>query len=344
MKILYALPATGYGHISRASVLLPELQAYGEVDILVSGTQSNQLFSLKPKYRLKGISLFYSKGSVDYLSTWNQLSLFRMIKDITGLRVHDYDMVISDFEPVSYWACRLRGIKFLHWGHQASFYYDIIPAQVSCNRLDRLILTRYVISDLSLGIQFRPHYPHITPPVISESIMRGEKLQLDLITAYLPQFTLRELITLFQGFKGVNINLFHPSISGKAQLDNIYLFPVDRNSFDESLRFCRLCICSAGFETPSEILTLGKKLIVLPVKNHLEQKMNAIALKQLGVTVFEELHQLTHEIIYETLESESEQVQLEYKSPAEHVLYAMNYWKRCMDMRRDGLVPGLDGL
>lgn len=344
MKILYALPATGYGHISRAAVLLPELQAFGEVDVLVSGTQSNHLFSLKPKYRLKGISLYYSKGSVDYWNTWNHLSLFRMMKDIVELRVQDYDMVISDFEPVSYWACRCRGIKFLHWGHQASFYYDILPADVSFNRLDKLILTRYVYSDLSLGIQFRSHYPYITPPVISESIMQGEKLQLDLITVYLPQYTLRELITLFQGLRGVSINLFHPSISGKAQIGNINLFPVDRNSFDESLRFCRLCICSAGFETPSEILTMGKKLIVLPIRNHLEQKLNAMALRQLGVAIFEERHQLTHEIIFEMLEASSEQTKLEYKSPAQHVLYAMNYWKRCMDLDNDGFVAGIGGL
>ena len=287
MKILYALPATGYGHISRAATLLPELNTYGEVDILVSGTQSSQLFSLKPKYRFKGISLYYSKGTLDYLMTWKHLSLFRMTKDVINLPVQQYDLVISDFEPITYWACRLKGIRFLHWGHQASFHYDLIPAHVSCTHLDRLILTRYVDSDMSLGIQFTPHYPHITPPVIRESTMVGEKLQLDLISIYLPQFSLRELMDHFRELKGIHINLFHPSISCIAQIDNINLFPVDRNTFDESLRFCRLCICSAGFETPSEILTMGKRLIVLPIKNHLEQKLNAIALKHLGVSLLE---------------------------------------------------------
>ena len=41
-------------------------------------------------------------------------------------------------------------------------------------------------------------------------------------------------------------------------------------------------ICNAGFETPSECLQLGKKILVKPLHKQMEQIANAVALKQLG--------------------------------------------------------------
>ena len=59
MKILYAVQATGNGHISRAMELMPFLQQYGEVDVFLSGSNSNLQPDLPVKFRSNGFSLFY---------------------------------------------------------------------------------------------------------------------------------------------------------------------------------------------------------------------------------------------------------------------------------------------
>jgi len=41
MKILYGIQGTGNGHLVRASVLAPELSKYANVDLLVSGSESD---------------------------------------------------------------------------------------------------------------------------------------------------------------------------------------------------------------------------------------------------------------------------------------------------------------
>ena len=41
MKVLYAVQATGNGHISRAQVLVPILKKFAHVDVLVSGTSAD---------------------------------------------------------------------------------------------------------------------------------------------------------------------------------------------------------------------------------------------------------------------------------------------------------------
>jgi uncharacterized protein (TIGR00661 family) len=49
-------------------------------------------------------------------------------------------------------------------------------------------------------------------------------------------------------------------------------------------------LCGAGFETPSEALYLKKKLMVIPMKNQYEQQCNALALKEMGVSVIKKLN------------------------------------------------------
>ena len=45
------------------------------------------------------------------------------------------------------------------------------------------------------------------------------------------------------------------------------------------------CLSAAGFETTSEALYLGKKLLVIPIRNQYEQLCNAAALEELGGSV-----------------------------------------------------------
>ncbi len=46
---------------------------------------------------------------------------------------------------------------------------------------------------------------------------------------------------------------------------------------------CEGVICNAGFETTSECLQLGKKVLVKPIGKQMEQASNACALEQLGL-------------------------------------------------------------
>ena len=56
-------------------------------------------------------------------------------------------------------------------------------------------------------------------------------------------------------------------------------------AFLDSLARAAGVLCGAGFETPAEALYLGKKLLVVPMKQQYEQQCNAAALAQMGVPV-----------------------------------------------------------
>jgi predicted glycosyltransferase len=61
-------------------------------------------------------------------------------------------------------------------------------------------------------------------------------------------------------------------------------------------------LCGAGFETPAEVLFLGKKLMVVPMKNQFEQACNAAALSNMGVPVIKNLKEKHHKTIKAWLE------------------------------------------
>ena len=49
MKVLYAIQGTGNGHLSRAGEIVPMLNEYAQVDILISGSQAD----IKPNFPVK---------------------------------------------------------------------------------------------------------------------------------------------------------------------------------------------------------------------------------------------------------------------------------------------------
>ena len=71
MKLLYAIQGTGNGHVSRAIELIPYFKEQADVDILISGIQSDLSLPFEVKYAYKGMSfVFGKKGGIDLLNTY----------------------------------------------------------------------------------------------------------------------------------------------------------------------------------------------------------------------------------------------------------------------------------
>jgi uncharacterized protein (TIGR00661 family) len=112
MRILYAIQGTGNGHISRARAIVPLLQQYGNLDLLISGTQADVSLIENVKYELHGFSfIFGRKGGVNHYETWRSMNLPRFVRDMNKLPLEDYNLIINDFEPVTAWACKRKGLE-----------------------------------------------------------------------------------------------------------------------------------------------------------------------------------------------------------------------------------------
>ena len=143
-RILYAVQTTGNGHLTRSLDIVPLLQARAEVDVLLSGPPTTMPLPYQPAHRAVGMGfVFGKKGDIDFPRTLGQLHGRTFVREMRALPVDDYDLVISDFEPVSAWACRLRGRPCVALSHQDAVLNRNAPQSRKPDVPGRLVLKHY---------------------------------------------------------------------------------------------------------------------------------------------------------------------------------------------------------
>ncbi len=285
MKILYAIQATGNGHISRAMELLPHLQQYGEIDLFLSGSNSQLSLDAPVKYRSAGMSLFYNcSGGLDYWKMIKGFHPLRLRKEIQELPVEKYDYVINDFEYITAAACARKQVRSVNFGHQASFISEKTPRPARSNRTGEFILKNYAKASDYLGLHFRKYDEFILTPVIKKEILEAQPSDQGHITIYLPAYCEKELLDVFGRFRHHRFEIFSGETKSIRQEGNLSIIPINKQLFNQSLIHCHGIICGAGFETPAEALQLRKKLMVIPIRKQYEQQCNAAALAEMGIT------------------------------------------------------------
>lgn len=298
MRILYAIQGTGNGHLSRAREIIPLLMNYGEVDLLVSGTQADVCLPYDIDYRFKGMSfVFGKKGGIDLGATYKQLSTRRMMKDIASLPVEEYQLILNDFEPVSAWACQQKRIPCISLSHQSAVINKLSPKPAKNDFVGRLVLNFYAPCSASYGFHFQSYGENIFTPVIRSEVRTIIPTNQGHYAVYLPAYDDERIIRMLSRFKKLRWQVFSKHTQRHYTFDNINIQPIDNENFLSSLASCQGVLCGAGFETPAEALYLKKKLAVIPMKTQYEQQCNAQALREMGVAVFKSLKEKHYEKI-----------------------------------------------
>ncbi len=291
MKILYAVQATGNGHISRAMELLPSLKLYGQVDVFLSGGNSQLKADMPVRYRSEGLSLFYNNsGALSYGKTIKSFSPLRVWKEVRELPVEKYDVVINDFECITALACAYKRIPSVNFGHQASFQSALTPRPAKKDAMGEFILKHYGSAASYMGLHFKAYDDFIYTPVIKKEILRARPQNKGHITVYLGAYNDETIIKYLGSIKGYHFQVFSKQTSQRYTNGNVTFIPVNNQLFTESMITSAGIITGAGFETPAEALQLQKKLMVIPIRGQYEQLCNAAALEQLGVPVIERLN------------------------------------------------------
>ena len=329
MKIFYAVQATGNGHISRAMELMPVLSKYGQVDVFLSGSNSTLNADLPIKYRSNGLSLYYTcNGKLNHSKTIGRCTIFKAIKEAKELPLHQYDMVINDFEAITSIACRKQNIPMVHFGHQASFVSDKTPRPKNKHIFGEWILRNYASSRINLGLHFKSYDTFIQPPVIQSAVWNADPKSQPHITVYLPSYCDKELLQLFRPIKNVPFEIFSRQCKEVMQFQNITLIPVEKAAFQKSLINCSGIITGAGFETPAEALYLKKKIMAIPIGGQYEQICNGAALRQMGIKVMDTIHKQQFKSEVETwLESKPIQPSLRWQSTENTVERLFDLWE-----------------
>lgn len=296
MKILYGIQGTGNGHLTRAIEILPFLQEQADVDVLISGEQYDLPLPFEPKYRMKGLYFVFGKnGGIDLIKTFKKINSFRLLKEIRQFPVEKYDLIISDFEPISCWAAHLKNIKCIGLSNQSATLHPNAPVPKSFDPLGKLILEYYAPVSEEYGFHFKSLSDKIFTPIIRKEVRTSKISDKGHYTVYLPAYDDDRIIKNLKQFSEIKFEVFSKHNKKPLNQKNIRILPIQGKKFLESMASSKGIICNAGFGTTSEALFLGKKLLVIPMKNQYEQQCNAAMLKSMGVTTIKSLKAKHHE-------------------------------------------------
>jgi uncharacterized protein (TIGR00661 family) len=282
MKILYGVQGTGNGHITRARGMAQAFANHGVcVDYLFSGRDPDKFFDMDifGDYRLySGLTFVTSSGRIQAMATVLDSKPLRFLRDVRQLDLSGYDLVLSDYEPITAWAGKCQGVEVIGLGHQYAFLHPI--PQHHGSFIQQLILRHFAPVSKGLGFHWH-HFGHpILPPIAPVEdphlpVERGD------IVVYLPFESIEAITRLLRPFEEYRFRIYHPDVT--ANMDGHLCWnPPGRETFQRDLVKAEGVICNAGFELASEVLNLGRKLLVKPVKGQSEQLSNALALDSLG--------------------------------------------------------------
>jgi len=282
MKIFYGVQGTGNGHITRGRMMAKALYAQGfDVDFQFTGRPESEYFDMEvfQDYQCReGLTFHTEKGQVYYLKTAMEAKPLQFIKDVKHLDLSAYDLVISDFEPVTAWAARRQKKKILGIGHQYAFNHDIPRADT--DPIANQVMKYFAPVTTGVGLHWHHFGQPILPPVIHTPKV-PEKIQSNKIVVYLPFEAPKLIIDTLSSFKNFEFYIYSP-VPIESKYAHIHCHPLSFAGFQKDVYDCVGIISNAGFELASEALQLGKKLLAKPLHAQMEQLANAQALKELG--------------------------------------------------------------
>jgi len=275
-KILYGVQATGNGHISRCREIIRSLKALNNsVDVLFSGREESKLWDVDdftPYEVRRGITYVTRNGSIQPLQTALNVRPLRICKDISSLDLSGYDLVISDFEPITAWAAYKQKKNMLGMGHQYAFVH---PSPIYKGSIvDKAIMKYFAPATRSVGFHWYHFDQPILPPVMPPQGALTHDAEDTKILVYLLWENKDKIISILSKYRDFSFYVYMGA-SEAADLDNIHIRPFSRSQFLIDMATSAGVISNAGFQMGSECLHFGKKMLIKPLMGQFEQVSNA---------------------------------------------------------------------
>lgn len=300
MRILYGVQGTGHGHLVRSAAMVAGLRSRGhEVHCLLTG-RSSAAFA-DPEIRashtlLEGFTGQAAGGRVRLLQTIRQLRVVRFLRDVRSFDASGFDLVLTDYEPVSAWIARRCRRPSIGVGHLYAFHRRLrLPGRTGPARwMLRMFAPVYTPVRTAVGLHWHRFGGANLPPTISPDLVAAARAGRppdtdERFLVYLPAESEESITALLGRLPHRRFVAYRP-VPEPVERGNVSIRPYDRAAFLADLVACSGVITNAGFSLISEALHLGRRLLVQPIGRHPEQFLNGRALVALGLgTVVERL-------------------------------------------------------
>lgn len=316
MKYLFFVQSDGRGHLMQALTLKEKLEKHGhEISAVIIGTNREhelpyffkeqincRLFTVDgPNFivdkKKKGVKVFSSALQTIWRLPRYLASLKKIKKIVADLNP---DVLVNFYEPLAGNYYRLYRDKrpMFCIGHQhfikhPSFKFPKISrlTQICFKFYNHLTAPGNTVK-IALSFTAETDQPakklFICPPLIRQIIKQQTPTQEDFFLVYLLNAGYsEEIIAWSRSNPNVKIKTFwdRPGEEEIAFSPNLVFYRLNAEKFISYLASCRAYVSTAGFDSIAEAAYLQKSILMIPTKNHFEQKCNAADAERAGLTL-----------------------------------------------------------
>ncbi len=287
MRILYGVQTTGHGHLVRSTPVILQLRELGhQVDVLLSGPPPDPAWLGRigaPITTRPGLTFAADGGRIRYVRTALEARPIRFIRDVFRTPTPEPDLIVTDYEPITAWLARRRGLRSVGIGHLYAFAWPQV-LRASGNLITRGVLNWFAPVSIPVGMHWDAFGAPILPPTVAPEIraLARDSVEPDLILVYLGFEPLGRLVPLLKQFPRHRFHVY-TKVADERIDQNVTIRPISRPAFVDDLGRCAGVLANAGFSLTSECLHLGIAVLLKPIDGHLEQESNALALERLGL-------------------------------------------------------------
>ena len=316
-RIAIGVCGEGRGHATRILTLIERLPPGHEIRVFTSADAFEMVSRRFPAdgpvrvTEIPGLTFHYTAGRLDELRTiaagvdfW-----FREFGPLISrleeeLRSFDADLVLTDFEPAVARAAGRPGIPVASIDHQhflVAYDLGMLPRTlqwraafnglaVRCYR----IRARATVISAFFRPPLRPGWRHAIQvgPLLRTSLVAATPTAGDYLVSYLRRHTPRATLDSLADC-GLPVRVY--GLGTRESFGGLSFHDIDERRFVEDLAGCRALVSAAGNQLIGETLHLGKPMLVLPEKNHVEQSINSHFLAAMGAGTFHHLEDLSPE-------------------------------------------------
>jgi len=284
------------GHATRSREIIKKLQKKHKVIIVSSRKPFDYLSKhFENVHDIFGFYIVYRRNKVTNIGTLiKNLSKMpkgsiRSINKLTKLvRENKPDVIVSDFEPFTFFVSRAFGIPLININNMAILTrckFKVKKRHLKDSFQAKMIIRSFnPTADYHLIMTF--FYPKIKskntqlfPPIIRKEIIKTKPKIGNHILVYQTSDSYKKLIPELKKVKEKFIVYGH----NKNQIDrNIVFKKFNEDIFIKELASAKAVITNGGFSLIGEALYLKKPVLSVPIRAHFEQILNALHIKELG--------------------------------------------------------------
>lgn len=304
MKFLFIVHGNGNGHQTQALALQEELVKRGhtvEKCLLTSSGNTRKGNLLSEEFEdfstINGLELNYKDGVLDFGRTvWKNFLkspfiLWSMSRIKNMIRFYQPDLVVSFYDPLYFLAKSVYNLSvpYVSIGHMYMFNQENFGIHEYDTRLSFLKIYNRITSIESRDV-YSLNYSESSDesvktvgPILRDSFLNDSYIEEENdhgICGYFHHLSdakrFCEALTHHPSFKAT----FFSNTSRTINYSNSTIRPISRSEFLPEVEKNKYFVSSSGFESTSESIFLGKKSMIFPISNHIEQELNTRCLEK----------------------------------------------------------------